>query len=92
MNKAVRLSATAAFATALLGVTTATAAAGSDPGTGGGNSSLVTVLDNSHADSILEIDRTGNVQTGRGTAGSDNDGSAVDAIEALMGVTHHADD
>ncbi|MFF4958392.1 hypothetical protein [Streptomyces sp. NPDC001222] len=47
--------------------------------------SLVTVLDNSHADSILEVDRTGNLQTGSGTAGSDHDGSAVDAIQALVG-------
>jgi hypothetical protein len=47
--------------------------------------SLITVIDNSRADSWLEVDRTANVQTGRGTAGSDHDGSAVDAIEALVG-------
>ncbi|MFF0222000.1 hypothetical protein [Streptomyces sp. NPDC004629] len=47
--------------------------------------SLITVLDNSRSDSILEVDRTANLQTGRGTAGSDHDGSAVDAIQALMG-------
>ncbi|MER6524205.1 hypothetical protein [Streptomyces sp. NPDC001508] len=46
---------------------------------------LITVLDNSRSDSILEVDRTGNLQTGHGTAGSDHDGSAVDAIQALMG-------
>lgn len=46
---------------------------------------LITVLDNSRSDSILEVDRTANLQTGRGTAGSDHDGSAVDAIQALMG-------
>ncbi|MEU2332510.1 hypothetical protein ABZ770_12615 [Streptomyces sp. NPDC006654] len=52
--------------------------------------SLITVIDNSHADSILEVDRTANVQAGRGTAGSDHDGSAVDAIQAMLGepVTH----
>ncbi|MEV6759379.1 hypothetical protein AB0N16_01775 [Streptomyces sp. NPDC051105] len=47
--------------------------------------SLITVIDNSNADSILEVDRTANVQAGRGTAGSDHDGSAVDAIQALFG-------
>ncbi|MFE1380095.1 hypothetical protein ACFW6S_14260 [Streptomyces sp. NPDC058740] len=48
--------------------------------------SLVTVIDNSHADSVLEVDRAANVQYGSsGTAGSDHDGSAVDTIQALMG-------
>lgn len=64
------------LAAALLGAAAAPAAA---------NGSLITVLDNSQADSILEVDRTANLQTGRGTAGSDHDGSAVDAIQALMG-------
>ncbi|MCG7206482.1 hypothetical protein [Streptomyces arenae] len=54
--------------------------------------SLITVIDNSHADSILEVDRTANVQTGRGTAGSDHDGSAVDAIQALLGEPVSHDD
>ncbi|AZS89930.1 hypothetical protein ELQ87_18500 [Streptomyces griseoviridis] len=63
-------------AAALLGAAAAPAAA---------NGSLITVIDNSQADSILEIDRTANVETGGGTAGSDHDGSAVDAIQALMG-------
>ncbi|MET9146304.1 hypothetical protein ACFUCQ_20295 [Streptomyces sp. NPDC057197] len=58
--------------------------AGAAPAAAAG--SLITVLDNSHSDSILEVDRTANLQTGHGTAGSDHDGSAVDAIEALMGV------
>jgi hypothetical protein len=66
----------AVLAAALLGAAAAPAAA---------NGSLITVLDNSQADSILEVDRTANLQTGRGTAGSDHDGSAVDAIQALMG-------
>lgn len=66
----------AVLAAAFLGAAAAPAAA---------NGSLITVLDNSQADSILEVDRTANLQTGRGTAGSDHDGSAVDAIQALMG-------
>jgi hypothetical protein len=54
--------------------------------------SLITVIDNSDADSILEVDRTANVQAGRGTAGSDHDGSAVDAIQALLGEPRQDDD
>ncbi|WP_206306383.1 hypothetical protein [Streptomyces humi] len=54
--------------------------------------SLITVIDNSHADSVLEVDRTANVQAGRGTAGSDHDGSAVDAIQALLGEPVSHDD
>ncbi|MDT0462552.1 hypothetical protein [Streptomyces gibsoniae] len=53
--------------------------------------SLLTVLDNSHADSILEVDRTADLQTGSGTAGSDHDGSAVDAIQALVGAGERDD-
>ncbi|MFI2206236.1 hypothetical protein ACH47Z_36835 [Streptomyces sp. NPDC020192] len=80
MNGAVsRLGRAAALAAAVLGAGAAPAAA-----SGG----LITVIDNSHADSWLEVDRTANVQTGRGTAGSDHDGSAVDAIEALVGGGH----
>ncbi|WP_272920470.1 hypothetical protein [Streptomyces sp. SID5910] len=36
-------------------------------------------------DSVLEVDRTARTHNGRGTAGSDHDGSAVDAIEVLRG-------
>ncbi|MEU3660401.1 hypothetical protein AB0E77_11680 [Streptomyces sp. NPDC032940] len=72
---------------ALLGVAAAPATADDDDSASGwGNSSLITVIDNSHADSILEVDRTANTQAGSGTAGSDHDGSAVDAIEALKGA------
>ncbi|WP_316772355.1 hypothetical protein [Streptomyces sasae] len=78
-----RLRAAAAVAAALFAATAAPAYAGG---------SLITVLDNSHADSILEVDRTANLQTGRGDAGSDHDGSAVDAIQALMGEPRQADD
>ncbi|MFF9086764.1 hypothetical protein ACF1BE_10195 [Streptomyces sp. NPDC014991] len=77
-----RLGMVAAVAAALLGAGPGTAAAA---GTGG----LVTVIDNSHADSILEVDRTANLQAGSGTAGSDHDGSAVDVVEALAGATAH---
>jgi uncharacterized protein with LGFP repeats len=74
-----RLGMVAAVAAAVLGAGAAPAAA---------SGSLITVIDNSRADSWLEVDRTGNVQTGEGTAGSDHDGSAVDAIEALVGAAH----
>lgn len=78
-----RLRTATAVAAALLAAAAAPAYAGG---------SLITVLDNSHADSILEVDRTANLQTGRGDAGSDHDGSAVDAIQALMGEPRQADD
>ncbi|MET9080435.1 hypothetical protein ABZX77_00815 [Streptomyces sp. NPDC004237] len=78
-----RLRTAAAVTAALLGVAAAPVhAAGS----------LITVIDNSHADSILEVDRTANLQTGRGDAGSDHDGSAVDAIQALLGEPRQDDD
>nr|WP_237331683.1 hypothetical protein [Streptomyces mexicanus] len=57
-----------------------------------GSGSLITVVDNSNADSILEVDRTANLQTGSGTAGSDHDGSAVDLMEALVGASQEGDD
>ncbi|MFF4750249.1 hypothetical protein ACWD5R_27770 [Streptomyces sp. NPDC002514] len=79
------------IAAALLGAAAAPAAAGGPEG-GVKGGSLITVLDNSQADSILEVDRTANLQTGRGTAGSDHDGSAVDAIQALMGEDASADE
>lgn len=65
------------------------AAAGPAAANGG---SLVTVIDNSQADSILEVDRTNNISTGSGTAGSDHDGSAVDLMEALIGADRHPGD
>ncbi|MDO0925121.1 hypothetical protein QQY24_06680 [Streptomyces sp. TG1A-8] len=77
-----RLGAAAGFAAALLGAVAAPAAAGD----------LITVIDNSRADSILEVDRTANLQTGSGTAGSDHDGSAVDVVEALTGAAAQDDD
>ncbi|MEU0400056.1 hypothetical protein ABZ318_07370 [Streptomyces sp. NPDC006197] len=67
-----------------LGLAVALLAAGAAPAAAGG--SLVTVIDNSHADSVVEVDRAANVQYGSGgTAGSDHDGSAVDALEVLFG-------
>ncbi|MFF5447078.1 hypothetical protein [Streptomyces sp. NPDC012888] len=50
--------------------------------------SLITVIDNSHADSVLEVDRTANVQSGSGTAGSDHDGSAVEVLDTLVQAVH----
>ncbi|WP_053708654.1 hypothetical protein [Streptomyces sp. NRRL B-3648] len=78
-----RLGAATAVAAALL-------ASGAAPAVASG--SLITVIDNSHADSWLEVDRTANVQTGSGTAGSDHDGSAVDVVEALFGVDRGEED
>ncbi|MFC9926016.1 hypothetical protein [Streptomyces sp. NPDC127190] len=73
-----------------LGVATAVAAAllGAGAGPVAASDSLITVIDNSHADSWLEVDRAANVQTGSGTAGSDHDGSAVDVVEAIVGAAH----
>ncbi|MFJ8008533.1 hypothetical protein [Streptomyces fagopyri] len=75
-----RLRTAAVLTLALLGAGAAPAAAGD---------SLITVLDNSHADSILEVDRAANVQQGSGTAGSDHEGSAVDMVEALVAAHPH---
>lgn len=75
-----RLRTAAALTVALLGGTAAPAVAGD---------SFITVLDNSHADSILEVDRAANVQQGSGTAGSDHEGSAVDMVEALVAAHRH---
>ncbi|ALO97005.1 hypothetical protein ABZX74_02305 [Streptomyces olivaceoviridis] len=77
-----------------LGMATAVAAvllgAGAVPAVASG--SLITVIDNSHADSWLEVDRAANLQTGSGTAGSDHDGSAVDVVEALVGADRGQED
>ncbi|MEV6574452.1 hypothetical protein [Streptomyces sp. NPDC051577] len=56
--------------------------AGAAPSTAG--ESLITVIDNSHSDSVLEVDRAANLQSGSGTAGSDHDGSAVDVLATLV--------
>nr|WP_307853513.1 hypothetical protein [Kitasatospora sp. RG8] len=57
---------------------------------------LITVIDNSHADSLiradslvqadslLEVDRTANLQTGKGTAGSDHDGTGALVGDLLL--------
>ncbi|GGY68442.1 hypothetical protein ACWDE9_13005 [Streptomyces olivaceoviridis] len=77
-----------------LGMATAVAAvllgAGAVPAVASGG--LITVIDNSHADSWLEVDRAANLQTGSGTAGSDHDGSAVDVVEALVGADRGEED
>jgi len=79
-----RLRTATVLAAALLGAATAPAVA---------EGSLITVIDNSRADSILEVDRTANVQQGSsGTAGSDHDGSAVDMMEALVGAPDRGED
>jgi hypothetical protein len=80
-----RFGVAAALAAVLVGAVTGAAPAAAQD-------SLITVIDNSQADSILEVDRTANVQTGSGTAGSDHDGSAVDVVEALVGAADRAGD
>ncbi|MFI6348659.1 hypothetical protein [Streptomyces sp. NPDC050560] len=52
-------------------------------GTAFADGSLIEI-DNSEADSWLEVDRTANLENGDGTAGSDHDGSAVDVIDTLV--------
>ncbi|MFJ7910945.1 hypothetical protein [Kitasatospora sp. NPDC096204] len=75
--------ATALRATALglAGACALLAGAASPAAAGGG---LITVVDNSHADSWLEVDRTANLQNGSGSAGSDHDG-AGSLVGGLLG-------
>lgn len=59
------------------------------PAVAGG--SLITVIDNSHSDSLvstdslLEIDKSGNLQSGQGTAGSDQ-GPANALVGTVLGI------
>ncbi|MFD3538527.1 hypothetical protein ACFWUQ_03395 [Streptomyces sp. NPDC058662] len=78
-----RLRAAAYLAVTLIGGGAAPAAAAE---------SLITVIDNSHADSVLEVDRAANVQQGSGTAGSDHEGSAVDMLATLVHTVRPAED
>ncbi|MFF0413997.1 hypothetical protein ACFYUY_26605 [Kitasatospora sp. NPDC004745] len=48
-------------------------------------SALITLVDNSHADSWVEIDRTADVQQGSGSAGSDQDGPGS-LVGGLLGI------
>lgn len=52
----------------------------------------LTLVDNSRADSWLEIDRTANTNNGSGTSGSDHDGSAVDLMDTLINPDTTSDD
>ncbi|MGV9267927.1 hypothetical protein ACWDRR_25070 [Kitasatospora sp. NPDC003701] len=76
------------LAAGLLGAWALLGAAASPAVAGGG---LITVIDNSHADSLvstdslLEIDKAGNLQTGQGTAGSDH-GPANALVGTLLGI------
>lgn len=62
--------------------------------------SAFSLIDNSHADSWLEVDRTANAQLGSGTAGSDHDGgtevrtsdSAVDSAKTTPPCACHPGD
>ncbi|WP_284581476.1 hypothetical protein [Streptomyces sp. 2P-4] len=72
----------AAAALTAVSAACAVAAAAAAPALAG--ESLITVIDNSHADSIVEVDRSANLQNGSGTSGSDHDGSAVDVLQALV--------
>ncbi|MFE7637901.1 hypothetical protein ACFU7Z_28055, partial [Kitasatospora sp. NPDC057518] len=77
-------SATAALRATALGLAGACAllAGAAAPAAAGGG--LITVVDNSNADSWLEIDRTANLQNGSGSAGSDHDG-AGSLVGGLLG-------
>ncbi|MFF7586487.1 hypothetical protein ACFZCK_03220 [Kitasatospora purpeofusca] len=55
------------------------------PGVAVGAGSLLTVIDNSGADSIVEIDRTADLLFGHGSAGSDHDGS-TSVLPGLLGL------
>ncbi|MEV7600688.1 hypothetical protein AB0O91_25285 [Kitasatospora sp. NPDC089797] len=70
--------------TAALGLAGACAllATGAAPAAAGGT--LITVVDNSGADSWLEVDRTANLPFGSGSAGSDHDG-AGSLVGGLLG-------
>ncbi|MFF8263701.1 hypothetical protein [Streptomyces virginiae] len=74
--------AAAALAVALIGGATPAAASGS----------LITVIDNSHSDSVVEVDRAANLQSGSGTAGSDHDGSAVEVLATLVEAVRPGDE
>ncbi|KOV28011.1 hypothetical protein ADK60_19020 [Streptomyces sp. XY431] len=56
------------------------------PGVAVGAGSLLTVIDNSGADSIVEIDRTADLLVGHGSAGSDHDGS-TSVLPGLLDLT-----
>ncbi|MFC5662707.1 hypothetical protein ACFP3U_06875 [Kitasatospora misakiensis] len=58
---------------------------GAVPGSAVAERSLVTVIDNSGADSIVEIDRTADLLIGHGSAGSDHDGSTA-LVPGLLGT------
>ncbi|GAA1410125.1 hypothetical protein GCM10009639_60860 [Kitasatospora putterlickiae] len=66
-------------ACAVLGCAAAPAVAGT------AERGLVTLIDNSEADSIIEIDRTADLLIGRGAAGSDHDGSTT-LVGGLLGT------
>ncbi|MEV7184442.1 hypothetical protein [Kitasatospora sp. NPDC093102] len=70
-----------ATALGLAGACALLAGAASPAAAGGG---LITVVDNSNADSWLEVDRTANLQNGSGSAGSDHDG-AGSLVGGLLG-------
>ncbi|MFE6976193.1 hypothetical protein [Streptomyces sp. NPDC057682] len=75
MTLRILTAAAAALAAALVAAAGSPAAAGD---------LKLTVIDNSEADSWLEIDRTANTNQGSGTSGSDHDGSAVDLMDTLI--------
>ncbi|WP_371515569.1 hypothetical protein [Kitasatospora sp. NBC_01300] len=70
-----------ATALGLAGACALLAGAAAPAAAGGG---LITLVDNSNADSWVEIDRTANVQNGSGSAGSDHDG-AGSLVGGLLG-------
>ncbi len=59
---------------------------GAAPGSTVAERSLLTVIDNSGADSIIEIDRTADLLIGHGSAGSDHDGSTTALVPGLLRI------
>ncbi|MGC5345610.1 hypothetical protein ACPXCE_17530 [Streptomyces sp. DT24] len=80
----------AAVTAAAMAAAVAALAAGAAPAQA--STSFLTLIDNSEADSWLEIDRTANIETGGGTAGSDHDGSAVDLMDTLINPDRPGDE
>ncbi|MGW6916376.1 hypothetical protein ACWGB8_21505 [Kitasatospora sp. NPDC054939] len=66
------------------------AALATGAGQAAADGSLVTLIDNSHSDSVVEIDRTANLQTGSGSAGSDLADAAAGRTGTVLGLGRSA--
>ncbi|MFF2846487.1 hypothetical protein ACFVT5_09150 [Streptomyces sp. NPDC058001] len=82
----------AARAAAVTVAAAAALGAGAVPAQAADGLIALTLVDNSGADSWLEVDRTANYNTGAGTSGSDHDGSAVDLMDTLINPDRPGDE